>query len=127
MENPKIVVDALIDSGDKESAGATVQQMTIRRYAWLEKLESPFLDSTKQFTVNSTVPSLYVMCLPKDELKALKSSSKDKVIEDAFDWADDLDVDDVPELVKEVVAQLTAVNKAAPDSAEDTKKKQSQD
>lgn len=127
MENPKIVVDALIDSGDKASTGTAVQQMTIRRYAWLEKLESPFLDPTKQFTVTSTVPSLYIMCLPKDELKLLKSTSKDDVVEKALDWADDIDVGAIPELVKEVVAQLTAVNKAAPDSAEDTKKKQSQD
>lgn len=62
------------------------------------------------------------MCLPKDELKLLKSTSKDEVVEKAFDWADDLDVEQIPELVKEVVAQLSGVNKAAPDSTEDPKK-----
>lgn len=44
MANPKLVVDALIDSGEKAADKTSVQQMTIRRYAWLEKLDSPFLD-----------------------------------------------------------------------------------
>lgn len=73
--------------------------MTIRRYALLEKLDSPFIGGNGDFTVDAIVPAAYVLCSPKDKLREYAASDKKKLVEDAFDWSESLEVSDLPALV----------------------------
>ena len=77
-KNPKIVVDAILDSDGKEVNNIKIYPMTIRRYAWFEKLNSPFINSEVKFDVNGVIPSVYVMCKSKDELKKYNSNDIEK-------------------------------------------------
>lgn len=97
--------------------------MTIRRYALLEKIGSPFAGSDAAFDINAVVPAAYIMSTPKDKLKQYTSADKDKLIEDAFDWSEDLSLDDLPKMVSSLAQQLMDMNKAAPDSAPQDSKK----
>lgn len=118
-KNPELVVDSVIDSGKEEKCEATVKvfPMTIRRYALLEKLDSPFVGGSGDFTIEAIVPAAYVLCTPKDKLREYASSDTKKLIEDAFDWSEELEVSDLPALVQNLTKQLQAMNKAAPDPA----------
>lgn len=47
MNNPEIVVNSIIDSeGVKTDNNISIYPCTIRRYAVLEKLNSPFIDQS---------------------------------------------------------------------------------
>ena len=122
-KNPKIVVDAIIDQNGTEVNTVKIYPVTIRRYAFLEKLNSPFINPEVQFTVNTIIPSVFVMTRTKDELKKYASNDIEKLVSDSFDWSDSLDMDDVPEMIKAVTKQFTEINKASPDSTEDNSKK----
>ena len=122
-KNPKIVVDAIIDQNGQEVNTVKIYPVTIRRYAFLEKLNSPFINPEVQFTVNTIIPSVFVMTRTKDELKKYASNDIEQLIADSFDWSDSLDMDDVPEMIKAVTKQFTEINKASPDSVEDNSKK----
>ena len=117
-KNPKIVVDAIIDQNGTEVNTVKIYPVTIRRYAFLEKLNSPFINPEVQFTVNTIIPSVFVMTRTKDELKKYSSNDIEQLIADSFDWSDSLDMDDVPEMIKAVTKQFTEINKASPDSTE---------
>jgi hypothetical protein len=126
MANPKIVVDNILDSnGTEVSNDIKIYPMTIRRYAWFEKLQSPFILPNATFDVNGIIPSVYVMCLSKDELKKYGSNDIEKLISDSFDWSEELSLSDIPEMITAVTKQMQTLNKAAPDSVEnsDDKKK----
>ena len=97
--------------------------MTIRRYAWFEKLNSPFINPEVKFDVNGVIPSVYVMCKTKEELKRYNSTDVETLISDAFDWAEDLSLDDIPDMIASVTKQMQELNKASPDSTEDNGKK----
>ena len=122
-KNPKIVVDAIIDQNGQEVNTVKIYPVTIRRYAFLEKLNSPFINPEVQFTVNTIIPSVFVMTRTKDELKKYNSTDVEKLISDSFDWSDSLDMSDVPDMIKAVTKQFTEINKASPDSTEDNSKK----
>ena len=122
-KNPKIVVDAIIDQNGQDVNTVKIYPVTIRRYAFLEKLNSPFINPEVQFTVNTIIPSVFVMTRTKDELKKYASNDIEKLIADSFDWSDSLDMDDVPDMIKAVTKQFTEINKASPDSTEDNSKK----
>ena len=117
-KNPKIVVDAIIDQNGQNVNTVKMYQVTIRRYAFLEKLNSPFINPEVQFTVNTIIPSVFVMTRTKDELKKYSSNDIEQLIADSFDWSDSLDMDDVPEMIKAVTKQFTEINRASPDSTE---------
>lgn len=63
-KNPQVVLDAIIDApgciGD-----VTINDVTILRYAYLEKLHSPFIDTTQEFNVENIIPSVYVLAIDK--------------------------------------------------------------
>ena len=122
-KNPQIVVDAIIDQNGQEVNTVKIYPVTIRRYAFLEKLNSPFINPEVQFTVNTIIPSVFVMTRTKDELKKYASNDIEKLTSDSFDWSDSLDMDDVPQMIKAVTKQFTEINKASPDSTEDNSKK----
>jgi hypothetical protein len=123
-KNPKIVIDAIIDSeSSKITKDINVYPVTIRRYAFLEKLNSPFINSEVKFDVNGIIPSVYVMTLTKDELKKYNSNDIEKLISDSFDWSDSLNMDDVPKMITAVTRQFTEINRASPDATDNNSKK----
>lgn len=124
MADPKIVVDAILAEGNAgQEKTVKVFPVTIRRYALLEKLSSPFIDGKVEFSVNSIVPSAFVMTRPTDQLKKYCTASADKIQSDAFDWAETLDLDDVPKMTKAIVDQFLDINKASPDAPAAAEKK----
>ena len=126
-KNPKLVVDTIMESSEEKQQEGQVKvfPMTIRRYAILEKLDSPFIDPNVDFQINTIIPTAYVMCTSKDKLREYKSNDIEKLIQDSYDWSEDLEVNDIPDMVKAITKQLNDMNKASPDQAQqktDTKK-----
>ena len=122
-QNPDIVIDAITNT-DKTYSGITINTPTIRRYAYLEKLKSPFIFGDINFDLENVVPSVYVLAATKDELKRLSGKSVDEIKDIAMDWADDnLDMKILPYIIKDVVEVFTKINESAPQSTNDTSKK----
>lgn len=101
MAEPKLVVDAVLAEGQSPSQEAEVKlyPVTIRRYALLEKLKSPFIFADAEFNVNNVVPTAFVMSRTPEELKKFCTASSDAVVQAAFDWAEDLGIDDLPKML----------------------------
>ena len=122
-QNPDIVIDAITNT-DKTYSGITINTPTIRRYAYLEKLKSPFIFGDINFDLENVVPSVYVLAATKDELKRLSGKSVDEIKDIAMDWADDnLDMKILPDIIKDVVEVFTKINESAPQNTNDTSKK----
>lgn len=101
----------------------TLEPITISRYAWLERLHSPFVDTSKEFTIENVVPTVFVLASSKEQLKKF-GGSIDALKEAAFDWADEhIVIDEVPAVIKAVVQKFADINKAAPASQGDDGKK----
>lgn len=123
--DPKIVVDAILAEGNT-GGEVRVYPVTIRRYALLEKLGSPFIDPERQFTVDGIVPSVFVMTRTAEELRKFCNADCAAIRDAAFAWSEDLPLDDVPKMVKAVTDQFLNLQKAAPEPApaQDIKKNQ---
>ena len=120
-QNPDIVIDAITNT-DKTYSGITIHTPTIRRYAYLEKLKSPFIFSDINFDLDNVVPSVYILAATKDELKSLSGKSVDEIKEIAMDWADDtIDMQTLPDIIKDVVALLTKIKESAPQGTNEKK------
>lgn len=124
MAEPKIVVDAVLSEGLAQEQQIKLYPVTIRRYALLEKLKSPFIFADTEFNVNNVVPTAFVMSRTPDELKTYCTKPSDDVVQAAFDWAESLDIDDLPKMLSALSDQFLALNKAAPDktTGQDLKK-----
>lgn len=120
-KNPTLVLDAIIDA-PSTFGDVTIGDVTILKYAYLEKLQSPFIDATQQFTVGSIVPSVFVLSQPKEILRQY-GNDMERLREDALEWADDhLKVDDFPKIIDAMSSKFLALNKAAPTSVGEEKK-----
>ena len=120
-QNPDIVIDAITNT-DKTYNGITINTPTIRRYAYLEKLKSPFVFGDIGFELENVVPSIYVLAATKDELKVLSGKSVDEIKDIAMDWADDnLDMKMLPDIIKDVVEVFTKINESAPQGTSEKK------
>ena len=120
-QNPDIVIDAITNT-DKTYNGITINTPTIRRYAYLEKLKSPFVFSDVGFELENVIPSVYVLAATKDELKVLSGKSVGEIKDIAMDWADDnLDMKTLPDIIKDVVAVFTKINESAPQGTTEKK------
>ena len=120
-QNPDIVIDAITNT-DKMYNGITINTPTIRRYAYLEKLKSPFVFGDVGFELENVIPSVYVLAATKDELKVLSGKSIDEIKDIAMDWADDnLDMKTLPDIIKDVVAVFTKINESAPQGTSEKK------
>lgn len=120
-QNPDVVIDAITNT-DKTYSGITINTPTIRRYAYLEKLKSPFVFGDIGFELENVVPSIYVLAATKDELKVLSGKSVDEIKDIAMDWADDnLDMKTLPDIIKDVVAVFTKINESAPQGTSEKK------
>ena len=114
--NPKAVIDAIIEAPNT-FGDVTIGDITILKYAYLEKLHSPFIDPSQEFTVENIAPSIFVLAADKKELRKY-GSAVDELKLDALEWADEhLKIEDVPAVIKAVVDKLTQINKAAPSGA----------
>ena len=124
MAEPKIVVDAVLSEGLAQEQQVKLYQVTIRRYALLEKLKSPFIFADTEFNVNNVVPTAFVMSRTPDELKTYCTKPSEDIVQAAFDWAESLDIDDLPKMLSALSDQFLALNKAAPDktTGQDLKK-----
>lgn len=124
MAEPKIVVDAVLSEGLAQEQQIKLYPVTIRRYALLEKLKSPFIFADTEFNVNNVVPTAFVMSRTPDELKTFCTKPSEDVVQAAFDWAESLDIDDLPKMLSALSDQFLALNKAAPDktTGQDLKK-----
>ena len=120
-QNPDIVIDAITNT-DKTYNGITINTPTIRRYAYLEKLKSPFVFGDIGFELENVIPSIYVLAATKDELKVLSGKSVDEIKDIAMDWADDnLDMKTLPDIIKDVVEVFTKINESAPQGTSEKK------
>ena len=120
-QNPDVVIDAITNT-DKTYNGITINTPTIRRYAYLEKLKSPFVFGDISFELENVIPSIYVLAATKDELKVLSGKSVDEIKDIAMDWADDnLDMKTLPDIIKDVVAVFTKINESAPQGTSEKK------
>ena len=120
-QNPDVVIDAITNT-DKTYNGITIKTPTIRRYAYLEKLKSPFVFGDIGFELENVIPSIYVLAATKDELKVLSGKSIDEIKDIAMDWADDnLDMKTLPDIIKDVVEVFTKINESAPQGTSEKK------
>ena len=122
--NPQAVIDAVIDA-PKTFGKVTIGDITILKYAYLEKMHSPFIDPSQEFTVENIAPTIFVLASDKKALRKYGSDIEELKL-DALEWADEnLSLEDVPEVIKAVVSKLTQINKAAPSGStnSDPKKK----
>lgn len=122
-QNPDIVIEAITTS-EKTYNKITINTPTIRRYAFLEKLKSPFIFSDISFDLENVVPSIYILAITKDELKKLSGKSVDDIKDIAMDWADDnLEMNDLATIIKDVVDVFVKINDSAPQGTKDISKK----
>ena len=120
-QNPDVVIDAITNT-DKTYNSITINTPTIRRYAYLEKLKSPFVFGDISFELENVIPSIYVLAATKDELKVLSGKSVDEIKDIAMDWADDnLDMKTLPDIIKDVVEVFTKINESAPQGTSEKK------
>lgn len=104
--NPKMVIEAVIEA-PKKFGNVELGSITILKYAYLEKIHSPFIDSKQEFSVDNIIPSVFVLASNKSALRKY-GNDIDALKFDALEWADEnLKLDDVPEIIKEIVSKLT--------------------
>ena len=116
-KDPKIVVENVIDSnGTKTDTNKIdIYPVTITRYAFLEMIDSPFLNPEVKFGISTVIPTAYIFCSTSENLRKYTSKDIDKLISDAYAWADEkLTLDDTPELIKNITDQMMKLNKASP-------------
>lgn len=121
-KTPQAVLDAVIDA-PKTFSKIDIGDITILKYAYLEKLHSPFIDPKQEFTVENIAPAVFVLAKDKKELRKYGNDIEALKL-DALEWIDEnVELSEVPAVIKTVVDKLTAINKAAPSgTGDDTKK-----
>lgn len=104
--NPSIVLDAVIDA-PKKVGDIEIGDITILKYSYLEKLNSPFISSSEEFTVTNIIPTVFVLSKDKKELRKYGNDIESLKL-DALEWADEcLKVEDVPALISIIVDKFT--------------------
>lgn len=124
MNDPKSVINAVLED-EKKINDTTVYPLTLGRYALLELAESPFLDSSREMSMTNMMPSLYVMTHDMKELKGIGPRDADRLYAAAQEWADGINLEDVPELVKSILQKMQDLMKVAPSTgkSDDDQKK----
>ena len=112
-KTPELVIDAVINA-PKQFGNINIGDITILKYCYLEKLHSPFIDPTQEFTVENIAPAVFVLAKDKKELRKYGNDIETLKM-DALEWRDEwVELSDVPEIIKAIVSKLTSINKAAP-------------
>lgn len=115
MNAPKSAINAILDD-ETTTNSINVYPITLARYALLELVESPFITSSQEMSISKMLPSLYIMTHDKSELKGITSRNIDSLYEKATEWADDMGMDEIPELVKQVIDKIQDLMKVTPTS-----------
>ena len=118
MNDPKAAINSILDD-ETTINHTTVYPIALARYAWLELVDSPFIGSGKDMSISNILPSLYIMTHDKSELKGITSRNIDKLYEKATEWADDMGIDTIPEIVKEIIDRVNDLMKTSPTSGQD--------
>ena len=118
MNDPKAAINAILDD-ETTIKSTTVYPITLARYALLELVDSPFIGSGKDMSISNILPSLYIMTHDKSELKGITSRNIDKLYEKATEWADDMGIDTIPEIIKEVIEKVQELMRVTPTSGSD--------
>ena len=118
MDNPTLAIEAII-AGDRKIGDLTVYPISMGRYALLELIESPFITKDKEFTVYNLVPTFYVMCSEKSQLKGYTRKNIDDLIEKSLAWSDDIDTSIVPKIIDKIAEELGLMKKISPQAVED--------
>ena len=112
-KTPELVLNAVIDA-PKQFGKIQIGDITILKYCYLEKLHSPFIDPTQEFTVENIAPAVFVLAKDKKELRKYGNDIETLKM-DALEWMDEcVELSDVPNIIKAIVSKLTSINKAAP-------------
>lgn len=118
MNDPKAAINSILDD-ETTINNTTVYPITLARYALLELVDSPFIGSGKDMSISNILPSLYIMTQDKSTLKGITSRNIDKLYEKATEWADDMGIDEIPEIIKEVIDKVNELMKVTPTSGSD--------
>lgn len=124
-QNPQVVLDQIIAADGTKVGKLTIKPVTIYRYAWLDKVKSPFLYSDQEFSLDGMIPSIFILANDRDVLKQY-ANDIEGLKQAAMDFCDDnLTVQDLPVVIKLVVDELTKLNTVAPSQqqGDDSKKK----
>lgn len=124
MNDPKTAIDAVLQT-EEEHDGVKIFPMTLARYALLELVDSPFLNPEVKLTASTLMPSIFVMSQEKDVLKKYNSKNVEKLLEDASEWCEGVQISDVTGFVQKIMEKIDDMMKVIPSSTEDAKKKDS--
>lgn len=119
--DPTQVIDTILD-GPVELEGITFYPLTLARYAYFEKIKSPFLFGGDE--VEPLIATIYIMRCPIDELKKLRTA--DQIFEKSVEWADTLPPGKLERVIQLITQQLSALAYVAPNPDEDSDKKKLQ-
>lgn len=122
MNDPKTVIDAVLQT-QENTDGVVVYPITLARYALLEIVESPFTTSGKPMTTGELIPSLFIICSPKEVLKKYNTRKADALFEDAFEWAEGVDPASLNKIMQLAVQKIQDMMSVAPTSTEDDNSK----
>ena len=111
--NPTSALDAILDS-DHEVEGIVVKRLTLARMSLLELVKSPFVNMEEKFNYTNIVPSAFIVCADKEELKGYTSRNVDKLVEKAYEWADDIDPSVLTKIIEDVLKSLALLYKIGP-------------
>lgn len=118
MNDPKVAINSILD--DETTINHTkVYPITLARYALLELVDSPFISSGKDMSISNILPSLYIMTHDQSDLKGITSRNIDKLYDKATEWADEMGIDEIPEIIKEVIEKVNELMKTSPTSGSD--------
>lgn len=119
--NPEKALDAMLEDETAVNED-TVFPLTVARYAYLEKIDSPLL--TGKPDVDATMATAFVMTCPRQALKRLHT--REEIFEAAVDWADERPLSALADIVAAVVQSLQTINYIAPEVDDSKAKKKLQ-
>lgn len=111
--NPKLALDAILDT-PQLIGELTVYPITVARMALLELIDSPFLNPERKFTISNMAESAFIMCADSSELKGFTSRNVDALIDKAYQWAEKVDINAIPEVIKNVIGKFGDLYKVSP-------------
>lgn len=111
--NPTSALDAILDA-DHEVEGIVVKRLTLARMSLLELVKSPFVNLEEKFNYTNIVPSAFIVCADKEELKGYTSRNIDKLLDKAYEWADDVNPSVLTKIIDDVLKSLALIYKISP-------------
>ena len=76
------------------------------------------MSKDNDFTLYNLVPTFYIMCNPKENLKGYTRKNIESLVEKSLEWAEDFDTSIVSKLIDDVAESLGLLKKVQPQAAE---------